>query len=534
MASTIGFVRDARLISEPITAVTIMTHSHFRSGAALFIVSIGTLIAQPYHTDTVAGGVQTLEVEGDLSVKQYGGGLGGDLNVVGDAKVAQGGQALPGLPSGVTGTYYGTLKLGSATNVGEYVFESTGDETSGDFIVPLGRFGGAFQGSTIQLDILTGPYDADSGGAHFTIMSKGHGVHGDVTAVTHTAFGGGKGVKIHGNSSNGVVDLFLEFDAGGPVSYHRAIVRVTTVNEIEPLARYNSFSAMTPIKLANSLVSDSIFGNEMTHSLNGGSIALNGNVAVPSGKTLTVANSAVLTEAELNTALASAVPPTTTAWTNVFMPRGNVSNNASLATGAANASGMYSIAHGLGPTQASGAYSYATGPAATASGGISYASGFASVASGAYSRASGNNVTAGGSYSNVHGLQSKALGSYSTAIGHYVESHSFGEMAFGSANLTTLGSAGSWEPLDYLFHVGNGTVTDGRSDALTILKNGQTTVTNKDWKLNVASDPASVLSDPPSSTDSGGNALVIEGHAVMKGKVVIEQAQGDIGMGIYQ
>jgi len=32
---------------------------------------------------------------------------------------------------------------------------------------------------------------------------------------------------------------------------------------------------------------------------------------------------------------------------------------------------------------------------------------------------------------------------------------------------------------------------------------------------------------------SGGNALVVEGHTLLKGKVIIEQVQGDISMGIY-
>lgn len=113
-----------------------MNPHYLRSG--ILILSSGVLVAQPYHNDSVVGGVQTVEVEGDISVKQYGAGFGGNLNVVGDAKVGQGGLALPGLPSGVTGTYYGTLKLGSATNIGEYVFESTGNQITGDFIVPFG------------------------------------------------------------------------------------------------------------------------------------------------------------------------------------------------------------------------------------------------------------------------------------------------------------------------------------------------------------------------------------------------------------
>jgi hypothetical protein len=68
-----------------------------------------------------------------------------------------------------------------------------------------------------------------------------------------------------------------------------------------------------------------------------------------------------------------------------------------------------------------------------------------------------------------------------------------------------------------------------RSNAITTLKNGQTTLTNKHWKAH-ASTP---LADPAAGIASGGEALVVEGHTRLKGKVIIEQAQGDISMGIY-
>ncbi len=84
--------------------------------------------------------------------------------------------------------------------------------------------------------------------------------------------------------------------------------------------------------------------------------------------------------------------------------------------------------------------------------------------------------------------------------------------------------------LDGLFRIGNGISVTNRSDALTILKNGETTLNNKAWKEN----PGAPLLDPASTTDSGGNALVVNGHTVLNGKVIITHAQGDISMGIYQ
>jgi hypothetical protein len=513
-----------------------MIPSQIRSGAAFFILSASALIAQPYHNDAVVGGVQTLEVEGDLSLKQYGGGLGGDLKVTGDAHVAVGGISLPNMPSGVTGTYYGTHRVGTSSNVGEFVFEKTGDNTTGNFVVPLGMIGD-WVGAAIQLEILTGPHDYDSGGAQFTIIPRRIASLGGIIAVDHRAVGGGRGVKLHGKN-HGMIHFFLEYDPEHPWGGerdHKVTVKISTIGTIHPDARWHTFSEMTPILLMESMVSSVANGDDMTHSLNAGNIALNGNVAVPSGKALTVGNSAVLTEAEFGATLSSVTPPTTTAWTSAFVARGTVSSGASLATGSSVASGSYAIANGSAGAKATGAFSYANGNLTVASGSNSYANGFGATASGGFSRASGSGAIASGSYATASGLNAKANGNYSMASGHYVEVHAFGETAFGSANLTApLGTADAWGELDYLFHVGNGTAPSSRSDALTILKNGQTTLTNKNWKLNVGSDPTSVLNDPPSTTDSGGNALVIEGHAVMKGKVIIEQAQGDISMGIYQ
>jgi hypothetical protein len=51
----------------------------------------------------------------------------------------------------------------------------------------------------------------------------------------------------------------------------------------------------------------------------------------------------------------------------------------------------------------------------------------------------------------------------------------------------------------------------------------------QEWKAH-SSTP---LADPAATTDSGGEALVVEGHTRLKGKVIIEQPQGDISMGIY-
>jgi len=142
---------------------------------------------------------------------------------------------------------------------------------------------------------------------------------------------------------------------------------------------------------------------------------------------------------------------------------------------------------------------------------------------GGYSSASGGYSTAMGN--------SNASADFSLAAGCQAKASSYSCASFGRYN-NSWGSLTSWVESDPLLLIGNGTDSTSTtvSNALVTLKNGQTTLTNKEWKANVAADPSQTLADPPATTDSGGEALVVEGHTRLKGKVVIEQAQGDIPM----
>jgi hypothetical protein len=99
------------------------------------------------------------------------------------------------------------------------------------------------------------------------------------------------------------------------------------------------------------------------------------------------------------------------------------------------------------------------------------ASGFASVAFGANNEASGILSTASGNYNN-------ATGDYSSVSGLHNFANDYAESVFGQYNTTVYGSATSWVATDRLFTVGNGTGAAGnlRSNALTILKNANTTI----------------------------------------------------------
>lgn len=141
------------------------------------------------------------------------------------------------------------------------------------------------------------------------------------------------------------------------------------------------------------------------------------------------------------------------------------------------------------------------------------------------------------SYSSTAMSGGSAYGDYSMAAGMYTNAPSYSCTALGSFN-TIWGSAStnSWVELDPLLLVGNGT-DSGLSNAITTLKNGQTTLTNKAWSGN---HNVGLTGD-----NSYGEALVVEGHTrltgntvmkgntVIEGKVTISVPQGDISMGIY-
>ena len=96
-------------------------------------------------------------------------------------------------------------------------------------------------------------------------------------------------------------------------------------------------------------------------------------------------------------------------------------------------------------------------------------------ATGEYSFAAGKSAIASGLESTAMGAFTTASGRSSTAMGHNTIVRSFGEMVIGSFNTDyTPNSATIWNSLDRLFVVGNGYNLVNRSDALVILKNGNT------------------------------------------------------------
>ena len=208
---------------------------------------------------------------------------------------------------------------------------------------------------------------------------------------------------------------------------------------------------------------------------------------------------------------------------------------ASLAIGEANVTnGSYSSSLGFGNNVygagsfAIGQYNFIYRDSGFVFGEINTLNGnsYGGVSIGAYNGSQGNT----GEYSVTLGADSTAIGNYSTAIGMGAVSYSYMNTALGSGNIGD-GSATAWIETDPLLELGNKEwggweSKENRSNAITTLKNGQTTLTNKAWKANPAV--------APTTSNSNGNALVVDGHTVLNGKVIISVPQGDISMGIYQ
>ena len=146
--------------------------------------------------------------------------------------------------------------------------------------------------------------------------------------------------------------------------------------------------------------------------------------------------------------------------------------------------GLYSFASGYN-TRAQGIGATAMGRDTEATNSYAFASGYFSDADGLYSTAMGYNTDALGTgstalgyssdakanYSFAAGYESEAQAIHSIAIGNYALAQSHSSMAVGRYNVGG-GDATTWIGSSPLFEIGNGTAFNARSNALTVLKNG--------------------------------------------------------------
>ncbi|HUM46793.1 MAG TPA: tail fiber domain-containing protein, partial [Chitinophagales bacterium] len=208
----------------------------------------------------------------------------------------------------------------------------------------------------------------------------------------------------------------------------------------------------------------------------------------------------------------------------------NIGNYSSALGRNVTASGENSIALGLGAT-ASGQNSVAIGNSLNASGNNSFCTGFSAFSLGAYSIAMGYGADAEGDHSIAIGNSNTALGNNSVGIGNQngvtnesavaigtsnvvladnavaigytnannanrsvalgsnLSTHAYEEIVVGANNTDyTAISTTSWNSADRIFTVGNGAGATAKSNALTILKNGNTGIgtSTPGQKLEVA------------------------------------------------
>jgi hypothetical protein len=140
------------------------------------------------------------------------------------------------------------------------------------------------------------------------------------------------------------------------------------------------------------------------------------------------------------------------------------------------ASGIYSVALGASST-ASGDASLAFGPNSEASSVNSICIGLDTKALAKNSFAFGNNAHAYSPNSFAIGYSAASLGDYSISLGHHTVSSAKYSLALGLYNNSLEVPTGG--VTDRLFQIGNGTGINNRSNALTILRNGNVGVGSK-------------------------------------------------------
>lgn len=163
-------------------------------------------------------------------------------------------------------------------------------------------------------------------------------------------------------------------------------------------------------------------------------------------------------------------------------------------------------------SKALGTASVAMGFYVTAVEDYSTAFGYYTKASGAFSTAFGQSTEAIGNLSTTFGQSTQASGPYSVAFGQSTQAKGFNAFAIGFNTIAkpyaslVLGryndsaavSTSTWNNIDPIFIIGNGTADNARSNSLTVLKNGKT-------GINTASPVAMLHVEDSSVVFKGGD-----------------------------
>lgn len=201
------------------------------------------------------------------------------------------------------------------------------------------------------------------------------------------------------------------------------------------------------------------------------------------------------------------------------------------------ASGNSSLSLGDNTT-ATGNYSTAMGSYTTASGQYSTAIGNFTTAPGGTSIAMGNSTIASGSISTAMGNLSIASGAVSTAMGLFLKSKSCAGFTIGVYN----DSANAADPLSInslnrIFQVGNGTSDLARSNAMTILHNGNTGIGTTTPVALFQVKKGAVLFDSTVGgtpvSGAGTRMMWIPAKAALRAGVAVSNEWDDANIGLY-
>lgn len=156
-------------------------------------------------------------------------------------------------------------------------------------------------------------------------------------------------------------------------------------------------------------------------------------------------------------------------------------------------SGMHAVRSVSGT--ASGNYSHAEGYHTTASGNDSHAEGINTTASGYNSHAEGSNTKTSGNASHAEGYSTDASGYFSHAEGEFTKAKHRSQHVFGRYNIEDPSSSDTNVYGTYIEIVGNGTMSNVRSNARTLDWNG-----NEWLKGSIAADGGLRLKSPDGSS----------------------------------
>ena len=438
---------------------------------------------------TIAGGISVAK-DAFINGMTVGRGGGGILN-----NTAIGQSALGFNTTGTCNTAIGTEALwknttgsfNTALGLGALRFNSTGGNN-----VAIGSNAGflAASGGTFM--------DTASNSIYIGADSRGYSNQDNNSIVIGaSAIGEGANTTVIGNPNTTKTHLF-------------GTVNASTVNA----------SAIT---VNNSPVLTQSYG--ASNTLSGGALLSIGEYSSASQSNSIAIGASAAASGASSIALGSSSRCEATAGCSIAMTGGVTTEEYSLAAGYGRAEGKLSVAIGT-----------------------AVARGASSIAIGGYDWTFPNwptNQSTGDNSTTFGGVGNHAIGFSSMATGFWTKASAAYSSALGSLNCGLATNATEWVETDPLFELGNGQAVRSsqepdasmRSNAITTLKNGQTTLTNKAWNAD-----HSVAASPE---NSNGQALVVEGHSVLKGnttiqgntvlngQVTIAVPQGDISMGIY-